>query len=318
MTVTRDHQAGPPRRWLLSAIAVGLAAGIAGVLLLREAAEPAAAGEVVQLDGMPDAAAADEDLLAWAEQTLAGRCMAERGFRVWVRWRPATATEAPRHRYGNDDVAWATANGFGIGAQRFAPATEAPEPNRAYLLKLPEQRRAAYDTAYHGDPKQTVAASLPSGAVVRISRGGCLSTARAELFGDLAAWLRLDTAWRNLDAEVVPAVTAMPEYVSALARWRTCMRAAGHDAADPGALRDQASQAYRSAPSNKAALDRERAWAVLEATCAVQTKFVDTAERLDEAHRTRLLDQRADDRAAYAAIRAQGRQRALALAASIS
>ncbi len=317
MTETREHTARRPRRWLVSAIAVGLVAGAAGVLL-RGGWQPAATGEVVQVDGMPGAAVPDEDLLSWAEQTLAGRCMADRGFRVWVGWRPAPAGEQPPHRYGNDDAAWAAAHGFGIGAQRLAPATQAPEPNRAYLMKLPEDRRAAYDLAYHGDPKRTVAVSLAGGAVVRTGRDGCLSQARTELFGDLAEWLRLDSGWRNLDAEVVPAVTAMPEYLAALARWRGCMQAAGHPAADPGALREQASQAYRTARSNEAALGQEKAAAVQEAACAAETGFVRTAEGLDAAHRARLTGQRAGDRAAYDAIRAAGRQRALALLAELS
>ncbi|WP_212841809.1 hypothetical protein [Catellatospora sp. IY07-71] len=315
--MTSDRGTGRSRRWLLSSLAVGLAVGVGGVLL-RDYWQPAAAGEVVQLDGVPGAATPDEDLLGWAEQTLAARCMADRGFRVWVRWSAPAAEEQPRHRYGNDDDAWAAAHGFGIGAQRHTSATQAPEPNRAYLAKLPDDRRAAYDAAYHGDPKQTVSASLASGAVVRTSRDGCLAAARTELYGDLAEWLRLDTGWRNMDAEVVPAVTAMPAYQDALARWRDCMRAAGHPAADPGALRDEASQAYRTAPSREAALAQERAWAVQEATCAGRTGFVKTAEGLDAAYRARLAEQRAGDRAAYDAIRAAGRQRALALITELS
>ncbi|GAA1607425.1 hypothetical protein GCM10009679_09120 [Saccharothrix algeriensis] len=317
MSETRDDDARRSRRWLLWAVAAGLAVGAAAVLL-RGAWQPPAAGEVVQVDGVPGVATPDEELLGWAEQTLAARCMADRGFRVWVRWRPAPTEEGPHPRYGSDDVAWAAANGFGIGAQRRAPATQAPEPNRAYLAKLSDDRRAAYDLAYHGDPKQTVSVSLAGGAVVRTGRDGCLSAARTELFGDLAAWLRLDSGWRNLDAEVVPAVTAMPEYLRALTRWRGCMRAAGHETADPGALRDEASQAYRTAPSHEAAFDRERASAVQEATCAAQTGFVKTAEGLDAAHRARLAEQRAGDRAAYDAIRAAGRQRALALLTELS
>lgn len=315
MPTTREPERPP--RWLLWAVAAGLAAGAAGVLL-RGAWRPDPAGELVQVDGLPGAAIGDEDLLSWAEQTLAGRCMADRGFRVWVRWRPAPAETAPNHRYANDDTAWAAANGFGIGLKRLAPPAQAPDENRAYLAKLPDERRAAYDTAYHGDPQRTVSVSLAGGAVVRTGRDGCLSAARTELFGDLAAWLRLDTGWRNLDAEVVPAVTALPEYQAALARWRACMHAAGRPAADPGALREQASRAYRTAASNEAALEQEKSAAVQEATCAASTGLVETAERLDAAHRARLAEQRAGDRAAYDAIRAAGRQRALALITELS
>jgi hypothetical protein len=80
---------------------------------------------------LPDDRTPDGQLLSWAEQVLAGRCMTRRGFEYTVDWVVDPTDGEPDYLpYGTTDVADAARNGYGIGPRTMvARAGSAPFAN---------------------------------------------------------------------------------------------------------------------------------------------------------------------------------------------
>jgi hypothetical protein len=226
--------------------------------------------------GSPAPAAAARQLspaakLWLAEEILISRCMAAHGFR-YVVTSPAAAAQPPAFPYGINDVAWARAHGYGlVGLARLAER-QRDNPNARYVASLPANRQAAYNLAMDGSSAHRLSVTVPNGLVVTQSADGCLASAEASLYGNFAAWFRVETISDNLLPAIAPKVYASPRYRHVLASWSACVRAAGHTAATPDDLRG------RAAAGGPAV---ERQLAVIDATCNLKTGLAATGQALD-------------------------------------
>jgi hypothetical protein len=233
-----------------------------------------------------------------AEEILISRCMAGHGFR-YVVTSAASAPQPPTFPYGINDVAWARAHGYGLAGQARLARQQHDNPNARYVASLPARRQAAYNLALDGSPQHRLSVTVPNGLVVTQSADGCLATAEARLYGNFAAWFHADTISGNLLPAIAPKVYASPRFRRALAAWSACVRAAGHPAATPNDLRNQATV-------GGPALERELA--VTDATCNLRTRLAATGQALDrqlgEPVRARYQTEiAADTRLRHAALR---------------
>ena len=182
---------------------------------------------------------APADRLALAEQRLVGQCMRERGFEYYTASTgPSSSTPLRQFPYGIDDVAWARANGFGIGLaredEREGLRRQTKDPNVRYAAGLSEERQKGYQQALFGGPDDAaVTVPLANGIVVSMSTGGCIARAQDRLYGDFPKWFRALTIVDNVPAEVHAMVERDAEYQAALGDWSTCMHRRGHAAKSP-------------------------------------------------------------------------------------
>ncbi|AQZ62471.1 hypothetical protein BKM31_14270 [[Actinomadura] parvosata subsp. kistnae] len=219
-------------------------------------------------------------ILHQAEQVLIGACMSGRNLRYWPE--PESRTpDMDRFPYVVDDEEWARENGYGRAARK--ELERAAAPSRDYFHGLPEERRRAWLTAYHGDRAAVIEAELPVGGTVGHSANGCVAQAWQELYGDKARWFRASRVTRTLIQMRVGRTQAAPAYVAARQRWSACMKAAGITADTPLALRRQ-----RLADQEAGAEARDRLVATAEARCAGSSGLSRTARDLDAANASAL------------------------------
>lgn len=260
---------------LLRAVTVALAVTVAGC--------SAADGP-----GAPRLGEGDRGLLRLAEQTLVHRCMAGRGLRYVVA--PAPRPSPPSGPYSSDDVAERRRHGY----RRPAPP---PEPNDVYARTLPPPQRARYvDTLLGSTDAPTGRVRIVDGSVMHFPLTGCIAVARAELYGDNAAYRQAAVFVENLRGEIERRVLTDPRYGTVLRSWRECMRGAGHPAQDPGAAVELA----RRRPA------AERAIAVADATCSRRTGLTAAGRRLDSEHEREVRAEHPDEVRACARFQSDG------------
>ncbi|MDO3686134.1 hypothetical protein [Micromonospora sp. C28ISP2-4] len=283
--------------WYALAVPAALAAAVAGALGARPDIAPPPESHRAPAAGataapVPPASAAPAsgtpaEMRYAATQVLIRDCMQRRGFHYW----PAPRQPVPELRefpYVLDDVSYARRYGYGGALERRLQEAMAADPNTRYVRELPQERGAAAVRAVNGDPGEPDAlrATLPGGGTVRRSSHSCTSEAERQLYRDLPGWYRVTRITDNLAGLRVGRVLADPRYAGGVAEWRRCMRAAGHDVADPASARVSVPE-----PAAGAASAGEIRLAVTEATCAARTGFGRLARRLDAEHR-RALDRR--------------------------
>ncbi|MEU9513387.1 hypothetical protein [Micromonospora sp. NPDC048169] len=285
--------------WYAVAVPAVLAAAVAGALgASRDAAPPPADHGATALPpdpsapavSAPAASAPPAEVLYAAEQVLIRDCMQRRGFRYW----PVPRQPVPELRefpYVLDDVSYARRYGYGGALERRLQETIAADPNVRYARELPPERGAAAVRARNGDPGEPDAlrVTLPAGGVLRRSSHSCTSEAERQLYRDLPGWYRVTRITDNLAGPRVGRVLADPRYADGVRAWRRCMRAAGHDVADPASARASAPEPTPVTPGS--VTPGEIRLAVAEATCATRTGLGRLARRLDAEHR-RAVDSR--------------------------
>lgn len=199
----------------------------------RSAAASASVSTVVTLT------ADDDALLQYAESVLTSRCMVARGFeyvatdlstlqeRLNLAYRAAELTAFPYD-----------ANREGIPySDTSEPTVE--DPNADYVGGLGEQQLTAYGDALQGFITDRVEVTA-LGTTMGTPRAGCVSEARASLYGDLESALRSYLLASNLGAIAHAMTRAEPAVQTALDDWSTCMRDMGYDLQDFGQARQLA------------------------------------------------------------------------------
>jgi hypothetical protein len=241
-------------------------------------------------------------LIERAEQLLVGACVEKAGFKYWPV--PVTSVEERRSRgYVLSDVAWARKYGYGGQLEKKAEKIRRSDPNNAYANSLPEAERIRYSTTVDGDPsKGMLSVELPAGGTVQTPRDGCWADTRERLYGDRATWFRVKKIATSLTPLYVPDLVKDKRLVNAVEAWARCMRAAGHDYADPNEISDKRYVLTEGlSPAQAHATEVELA--VAEATCAVKTSLARTARSLEREYRTQKTRRYSDDIAQYQRMR---------------
>ncbi|WP_030672877.1 hypothetical protein [Streptomyces sp. NRRL B-1347] len=218
-----------------------------------------------------------QQTLDTAVNTLVHRCMERAGFTYPAR--RAALPEAFDDARALVDLDRRERYGYGI-------ATGPPDtgqPPAPYYTELDADRRRRFDLAFSGPPgaKQEVETGL---GTVRVSARGCDAEARRRLAGGVVAWARMYYVPEALNGRLDSRVPRQPGYVSALARWRTCMSERGYPFPTPEKAQKELADAYgksggRNSPMkmHDAFRRRERAIAVADGECALEVRLPQAA-----------------------------------------
>ncbi|MFC6902966.1 hypothetical protein ACFQGX_48140 [Nonomuraea dietziae] len=112
--------------------------------------------------------------------------------------------------YVVDDVEWARENGYGRTRRQELGKTAAP--SEKYFRALPEDRRRAWLTTFHGDRAAALEAELPIGGTVGHSANGCAAQAWQELYGDKGRWFKASRVIQTLGNMRIGQTQADPAY----------------------------------------------------------------------------------------------------------
>ncbi|MET8546596.1 hypothetical protein ABZW03_39185 [Kitasatospora sp. NPDC004799] len=269
---------------LLAAAAGATAAAACGVLRPAECrggdpagptprAAPAAPGPDLR-----DLTPAEEDLLHSAEQLLLRDCMRAKGF-VYQPVARQPVPEAREFPYVVDDLEWARRHGYGRDIERRLEEVRTDDPNQRYFESLPADRKAPAIAAANGPRPEGLTARAPDGMPLTRSPEGCRSQGQRTLYQDLGAWFQARVTMDSLASLRGEKVTADQELTAPTRAWADCMRAAGHDYADPAALR--AAQPPRGQAWPR---EQEITLAVAEAGCAESSGLAAVVRRLDRTY----------------------------------
>ncbi|QES07929.1 hypothetical protein DEJ44_21495 [Streptomyces venezuelae] len=273
-------------RHTLAALALGTATALTcGALLSCAPQRPAPA----------EPTAAERALLDRAEQLLVTRCMHGRG----LPYRPAPRLSEEESRgvgYVLDDVAWAREHGYGSRLRYKELAAKRSDPNLLHRNTLTGRRLTAYTEALYGGPDTpTLAARVPGGGTITSQLGGCHGKALEELYGDRAAWFRVDKIAANLTPLYGAELRRDPRLGRAVAAWSRCMKGAGHPYPDPSAAHAAAAKATArddgpapGTPAERRAFAEEVRLAVAEAACSVESGLGRTGRALETEYRAGL------------------------------
>jgi hypothetical protein len=103
-----------------------------------------------------------------------------------------------------------------------------PDPTEG----MTDEELDAYSNALGGSSAEAmVTLEDVDGGTVSAPTEGCLATAREEMFGSVANFLRFDRASESLSG-VARELQSMEAYQEPLADWQQCMRQSGHDVGD--------------------------------------------------------------------------------------
>jgi hypothetical protein len=242
-------------------------------------------------------------LLSDAEQILVQRCMSEAGFKVYITDPPPQPSDLP---YGNDSVAFARKNGLGLGAVDLDSYRE-KHPNTRYVQGLSPKAQKAYGEALHGrSSARELTIKLPTGYVVQQNPTGCTAQAQGQLYGGFEHWFNVRTYVENLSPLYERKIQKDKGFLTALARWESCMRGRGHTAGSPDELRASFTERKHSRAEKVDA-------AVAEAECATKTRLVRIGERLEQTNRTQVYQEHRKLIADYQALSVAALERARAI-----
>ncbi len=269
---------------VLAAAGLALAGCAAGGSTGGSAGDPAAAREpavprlaVADRPGEPprEPTPAELRLLHDAEQVALRDCMKRHGFTTYpVPYAPVP--EAKDFPYALDDLAWARRHGYGTDLEQRARQLKGASPNGRYFKSLPAPKRQQAVLALNGDRTPELRATLPGGGVVARSDDGCTSESERVVYKDLRTWYQAKRVAQALANQRREKVGTDPAFVAGVARWATCLRAAGYPYKTPADARAAGGMAHK--PLARAA---EIRLAVADATCVEQTGLGRTARELD-------------------------------------
>ncbi|GAA3007951.1 hypothetical protein Sfulv_51790 [Streptomyces fulvorobeus] len=240
----------------------------------------------------------EEILVRRAEQLLVKECMEKAGFTYWVGALP-TVDDLSGNGSFLTDVGWAKRNGYGSRLHAKAQNIQRDDPNSAYAKTLSQEQGVRYSDALLGSPSSgMLTAELPAGGAVQTPRDSCLADAKGRLYGDFETWFRAEKTATNLTPLYAADLVKDQRFTGAVKEWSACMRAAGHDYADP-------SQAREKLPELTEGLSEEKGYAVevdlavAEATCANKTPLTRRARALETEYRRKQLPHHGDHIAIY-------------------
>ncbi|OAH15899.1 hypothetical protein [Streptomyces jeddahensis] len=244
----------------------------------------------------------EQILVQRAEALLVKECMAGEGFRYWVGPLP-TVDDLKGGGYVVTDVDWAKRQGYGGRLSARLPRLQREDPNHAYTNGLSHKEALRYDEVLNGGPSAgMLTVELPGGGTIQTPRRSCQTEAKQRLYGDFETWFKAEKIATNLTDLYVPDLLDDKRFTNAVGEWAACMRAAGHEYAEPPAIRAEL-PALTEGLSSAEAHAVEVRLAVAEARCATRTPLAATARKLDEEYRGKRLGAYREDIATYRRMR---------------
>lgn len=218
-----------------------------------------------------------------AQESLVQVCMEKAGFKYWPEPPPSSYKPGYKHsQWGNDDVRYAQAHGYGIldGTGQSSSYDPKADPNSRYYSSLSGPEQKQYDLVMDGPQSQRLSLRAPSGAEFSIPGRGCLANAWKEIYGSLETYFRLSVAGNQIEPQADKLVVADPAYVKAEAAWQQCMRSKNYNFQDAGDAYDAAEEAVRDAANKVSGKAAEVKIAVADAECGQQSRIVQTGNEL--------------------------------------
>ncbi|MFI6279691.1 hypothetical protein [Streptomyces sp. NPDC050988] len=189
--------------------------------------------------------------------------------------------------YVVDDAKWAARHGYGSELQARRERLRVSDPNQRYFTSLSAADRQRAVAALNGEQSaDRLEVRMPTGAIAGRIADGCTAHAQEQLYGDLAAWFRVDMVAGALPAVRQQQVADDSEFKAAVKKWSTCMQGRGLRYTDPYQAR--AAFTRSSAPDTDARQRQEVRTAVAEAQCADTSGLTATARSLDRRYDARL------------------------------
>lgn len=167
-----------------------------------------------------------------AQQVLVQQCMAKLGYRYLI----TSAGPEPAAGVTTAEVAGSgSPPSYGVTAGASPSATPAQD---LYVRSMTAAQQAAYVTALNGPRDQVAELELPSGASSSYGTGGCLSQARAHLYGSVRAALESAFVPQDVEQLFARSLSTDQPYQTAVTAWQRCMAASGQQAQTPAVLID--------------------------------------------------------------------------------
>ncbi|WP_326883909.1 hypothetical protein [Actinocrinis sp.] len=235
--------------------------------------------------GPRSVSAADADVLYQAEQLMVRDCMARQGFTYF----PVPRVPVPGDRqfpYVVDDVAWASAHGYGRDLQSEIEQQAAGSPGARYEHSLTPQRLQQFGQALYGTRDAVMTVPNLLGGTLGHDANGCAAQVWQQLYGNSSAWFAASETVQESAAIREGDVQRSAPFQQALPRWSACMRGRGLTAASPAQSR---SQRLASHEPNAEQLDVRAA--VAEAQCAQSTGLATLADHLDATYAATVYQQ---------------------------
>jgi hypothetical protein len=188
-----------------------------------------------------------------AEQQLTAQCMKNLGF-IYL-----TARMGPLPGLN-------TISEFALGRGNPATYGVTPESRIATPPSDPEADKPGYQLALDGPAGTLRELNLPGGARVAYETGGCLGSARSQLFGSVDAYM-LSSYLPQIEKILFEKFISRDQaYLSALHTWQACMRADKLSVADPGQALSSLLQ-IADKTSEADLMRRQTALAAADASC---------------------------------------------------
>ncbi|GAB1645801.1 hypothetical protein [Krasilnikovia sp. MM14-A1259] len=267
----------PSRPWRLGCLSLVIAVGLSGCAQARPDSRPAGPPatldtSAVDLVTHSGSWPGTEQILIDALDRFTTTCLAGQGF-PRPRFPAAPRPVAPENESAVIDLPQRRASGYGIAThpRRDDPSISA-EPPDSYVDSLPAPEQRRYASALLGPPDRTRTVTLPDGAQVTVREQGCVPAGRRQLAGDVATFARMSYFPEELGNRLADQATTTPDYLAALAGWRSCMAARSLRYDSP----EQAQKALRSEPHRDTEQFRKReiTVAVADGDCAAGAHLV--------------------------------------------
>jgi hypothetical protein len=220
----------------------------------------------------------NDQLLSRAEQGLIGECMTAKGFDYPVN--RAAVPQPPSDDERIVNMADRQRNGYGL-AQQDDPSAQSTS---AAASPPPAGQDERYRTALDGSESELRKYRLPDGETITANPAGCLSAARAKLYGgDLMSWAQVEAVPQRLNVSLSKPLQADPALAVLMRQWSACMAESGYDYTNPDDAREKLAKEYEKTGATPEMRRRETTVAVTDGQCALRlripTKILDMRKR---------------------------------------
>jgi hypothetical protein len=257
------------------------------------------------------APAEDRDDLLRAEQSLAARCMRQRGLGYTVstpeQLRASRSWDLLEEAYLYGVPAGDTGTDFGLTRSSSTARAAGDDPNAERVAHLSTAAAEAWNGALYGVGEERVTSRAPDGTEYSAPADGCHTQALVTLFGSFGDAMRLETYSGTFSQLVRRRVAADPELIDATERWSRCAKARGLDYEHPSEALGAVRGLLEDGPSRRAQQVEERGHRMAVA-CEEETHIYELGWKLTKEALPAVLEQEAGNVADYRSVVATARE----------